>query len=101
MAMTRHEAWGAAREPDGSMPGRKDSQTRTFEEAPAKPEGQPHGINADHTSTSRNHWAHWFDAAIGQWICMVPVVCWSSMRMSGAWADGAGANSTGMKSGLV
>ena len=28
--------------------------------------GEPHGINAYHASTSRNHWAHWLDAGIGQ-----------------------------------
>ena len=39
----------------------------TNEHALARVE-EPHGINADHASTSRNHWAHWFDAAIGQWI---------------------------------
>jgi hypothetical protein len=29
---------------------------------------EPHGINAHHASTSHNHWAHWLDAAVGQWI---------------------------------
>jgi len=34
------------------------------------PEGvsQPYDINADHASTSRSHWARWFDALMGQWI---------------------------------